>query len=760
VTTAMLTSPPPPPDCVLGAAFEYVESWTTGFEAEVRVRSWRGGARFELDFGAVGLPVIEVIHTWRAVLEEGGLTSHDHARQRGSQHNGGGDGAGSGGSAALVLVPEPRGKDAASYTAFRLTARSTSPMPAADVASDGNDKLPRPMLSCTVAQHPPPPPRTAQHASPGWSGSWSPPEQPAPPRVARASCASLELEWDEPETFGWSLEEYRVLLRRPGLPMKNAAEGLKATHTELTGLLASTTYTLFVQAKGPAGWSKPSEPTYGATEPALRLPARPWGAPKAAPAATATAQLRAKAAPSPQPYHELLHSASELAMCESGTMLSLPELRGGCSGDEWLTVEVQRADEPGVWLTAVKHALASDVWVAHAENERAKAGESPLDALTAVYARVVAHNSIGASAAGARSEAFVPHHSLSAAVHPPLAEATSSSSIIVHGSNHSTSSGRVLTCRVDDGVRFEVLLRHEGSTEWTTLLQIGEAGAPLPIQIGSVPCHGGCYVKLRALNIAGWRGFGHPSSKVLTPPPPAATPPDGARIELKMSAPLASPRAATASKLLLALASATSLDPAQLSVVEVCRSGVFVTMDVEAGRTAGRPRDGATVSDTLRKLVSSREALEHLPAGLKLDLRFGVRRQVLAEGVSLDAPDAIFSEQLLEGALGGGRLHPESKVRGLTLGLIGIILFCACCWPLLNIAVAQLQQWHANRAERQAALSQPTLLAASPQDDSDHGEGFDDIEHEDNGREAEDNRSCQCVKLNATTPARLLSMDF
>lgn len=65
--------------------------------------------------------------------------------------------------------------------------------------------------------------------------------------VARASCASLELEWDEPETFGWSLEEYRVLLRRPGLPMKNAAEGLKATHTELTGLLASTTYTLFVQ---------------------------------------------------------------------------------------------------------------------------------------------------------------------------------------------------------------------------------------------------------------------------------------------------------------------------------------------------------------------------------------------------------------------------------------------------------------------------------------------------------------------------------
>jgi hypothetical protein len=37
---AMLISPPPPPDCPLGARFEFLENWSRGFEAEVHVRSY------------------------------------------------------------------------------------------------------------------------------------------------------------------------------------------------------------------------------------------------------------------------------------------------------------------------------------------------------------------------------------------------------------------------------------------------------------------------------------------------------------------------------------------------------------------------------------------------------------------------------------------------------------------------------------------------------------------------------------------------
>jgi hypothetical protein len=139
-------------------------------------------------------------------------------------------------------------------------------------------------------------------------------------------------------------------------------------------------------------------------------------------------------------------------------------------------------------------------------------------------------------------------------------------------------------------------------------------------------------------------------------------------------------------------------------------------MDVEPSGT-GAPGGGAvgglTVADALSQLVGRRDALEQLPPHLLLDLSFGINRQVMAEGMAAEDPDAMFSEQLLEGARGGVGAPPTRwAARGRTLGLIALILLGACCWPLLNMALGQLQQWHAARVERRAAAErQKSFLA-------------------------------------------------
>ena len=754
VTAAMLISPPPPPNCILGADFAYVDSWGSGFEAEVSVRSWRGGARFVLDFGPLALPPLEVLSMWRAVLDPSaaaaaaGPSDLEHSGGPSAKHASAA--ASTAGTSVVVvrLVPEPEGKHDAAYASFKLTARFTG----AAVPAVAGSSLGRPTISCNIAHSPPPPPRPGQDAM-GQDASafasldstgWAPPEQPAAPRLVRSSCASLEVEWTAPAAHGHPIEEYRLLSSRPGIPMRTVGEGLTLTRKELTGLLASTTYTLAVQARGPAGWSRVSERMYASTEPAMRLPATPYGVPKPAGTAAAAAQLRPAVSASTGGGGSLAGSVDETS-CEPGVVLTLPELRGGCSGDEWLSVELQRATEPGVWRSAAKHAVTPDVWIN-------SIGTEPLDALTAVYARVVAHNSVGSSTAGARSEPILPHHAVSAAFHPPSVEPISSSSLLIWGplfgangegrqppprqadlashlpshllSHHTafntargggTGDGGP-PCRLDEAIRFEVLLRHEGSSTWQTLLQVGDEGAPLPIAVGSTYCHAGCYIKLRALNVRGWEGFSHPSAKVVTPKPPAAIPQNGARVELRMLAPLPPPRMASASQLLQALAQATSLAPSQLSIVEVCSLGLFVTMDVEPSGT-GAPGGGAvgglTVADALSQLVGRRDALEQLPPHLLLDLSFGINRQVMAEGMAAEDPDAMFSEQLLEGAPGGVGAPPTRwAARGRTLGLIALILLGACCWPLLNMALGQLQQWHAARVERRAAAErQKSFLA-------------------------------------------------
>lgn len=73
--------------------------------------------------------------------------------------------------------------------------------------------------------------------------------------------------------------------------------------------------------------------------------------------------------------------------------------------------------------------------------------------------------------------------------HPPLGAAV----LTAVAANHTTSgsrsgegrggAGQAAACDVDRAVRFEVLLRHEGSSEWTTLRQVPEGGEKLPIEV-------------------------------------------------------------------------------------------------------------------------------------------------------------------------------------------------------------------------------------------------------------------------------------
>ncbi|KAL3927437.1 MAG: hypothetical protein SGPRY_002822 [Prymnesium sp.] len=80
---------------------------------------------------------------------------------------------------------------------------------------------------------------------------WSPPAKVGRAEVVRSSCASVSLRWGEPESHGWSIEEYRVWAAREGRREGEGdveEQGLRAAHVELTGLLPGTMYEFRVQA--------------------------------------------------------------------------------------------------------------------------------------------------------------------------------------------------------------------------------------------------------------------------------------------------------------------------------------------------------------------------------------------------------------------------------------------------------------------------------------------------------------------------------
>jgi hypothetical protein len=580
VTTAMLTSPPPPPDCELGAAFSFVETWRTGFEAEVSVRSWRAGATFRLDFGTSGAPPLHVLNVVHAIVD----TPSAHApkpaagrelKSKTTAPSGTGAGGSASSSGGATLPPATRVVEvrllAGSFSSFRLTARFAD-----SGGSAGTEEVATPYLSCAIA-HPPPPPMTSttprSHLSMAMmqQGVVKPPARPAAPKLLKATCASVSITWTAPGSAGVPVQEYRVWASREGLPDALAKEGLREPRAELTGLLASTRYSIAVQARGPAGWSAIGVGTEASTQPALRTPAPPFDAPKPASAASALMHLKAQPAGAGGARRSLVQATvrgddggdgagdggaegegleegageSAVGACAAGLLLKLPTLRGGCSGDESLSVEARRADrrDGNAWTRVATRATSREeerdgslsargsCWHSPAcclgaracaaratcvpagvTSEEAYIDASALDAESAWTFRTLAHNAHGSSSAGPPSEALLPHHALSSGVRAPHVEVTGSSTLRIssalsRGADDDSSSTDGLSdsvrvaCDVDWHGQFEVLLRHDSSTEWQTLTQVPEAGARLPVEVGSALCGHGCYVRLRLRNV-------------------------------------------------------------------------------------------------------------------------------------------------------------------------------------------------------------------------------------------------------------------
>lgn len=136
------------------------------------------------------------------------------------------------------------------------------------------------------------------------------------------------------------------------------------------------------------------------------------------------------------------------------------------SGDQWLTIEWRDASGVGTWHSSPEQLLSESASLPSLLSP-------PHHAVVARVFRLVAHNEAGRSESGPRSEPMLPYHHFSSAVRPPVLSATSSSSFLLL-----PPLGRTDSCGVDQGLRFEVLMRREGSDRWQTLTQIAPQVRP------------------------------------------------------------------------------------------------------------------------------------------------------------------------------------------------------------------------------------------------------------------------------------------
>ena len=743
VTLAMTTSPPPPPECGLDASFAFVDSWKSGFEAEVTVRTWRAGTRFELDFSGSSRAV-QVLNTLHATIDAP-PTAETRPPPEVLAHALAGrqlkaKAMPSAPSAPAPLLPASPvvalRLQPGAFTSFRITARVEDTSGSSGSSSAGTDDLSPPRLRCTITYPPPPP----LHTPSGLATGGHPPGRVRAPLITKTTCASLALTWRPPDNpAGGSILEYRVWGSHGGQPSAVLKEGVREPKAELTGLLAGTVYGLSIQARGAGGWSAVGPEAAGSTEKAMRLPSAPYDAPKAAPAASAIANIKPELGGMSTDNGDVTDGEPA---CAAGVTLTLPALRGGCSGDEHVSVEMTRADgrDGSEWVSVASKVTSGEVHIAAAL----------LDPDAAYSFRTVAHNTIGTSPAGPQSEVLIAHHAISAGVHAPSVRATGSSTLLVTapdlrnaelGGAVDGGGASAAGCAVDGRGMFEVLLRHEASPEWQTLTQIPEEGARLPMEIGSAICVHGCFVRLRRLNVSGWNGYSHPSARVATPAAASAVAPGGARVDIKLASALQPPVSDGARALLRALAEAVGVPSSQISLVETSRTGGVVTFDVLADSVAAASGWEATkhaIDELLHKLVASPTVLGRLTP--PLDLRFGVRRQPDIDSYDPEDPfTSLRSTQLLAGASTGGRRWEgsdqsavEHSARRITFLIFAIVFGCACCWPVCSSAVEQLRDLCGGGGGAEAsggatpASARKGLLAGDDGEDDGEDGGEDD----------------------------------
>ena len=412
--------------------------------------------------------------------------------------------------------------------------------------------------------HPPlPPPDFYPRPPPSPPGITHVPEAPQGVRVSVATCGSISLKWTQPADTS-PVIAYEVLYKRPSQtepPVAFALNGPKTplpSTAELTGLSPATAYQLRVRAKTSGGWSPLSSALTATTAPPLRRPPTPNEAP------------------------------TLVASTCSGITLALPALRGGCSGDEGLNLEWREKSHADEGESAGWH-----VW----QDPSAKASGSPtasrevvmsgLSAHEAYEARIIAHNTHGASAAGPPSAAVVvaaspSDYAMVTAKAPHAAGVGAAAVVLSWGAPNDASAGGapVQSCRPQQ--RWEVLVqRHSvgggtrrelakssahanvasaavsstraksasssvqaaaqtptnavdaewATAEWATV-RSGLVGtsAVLP----SMRCPHGCRFKVHAINISGWDVYSAASAAVATPAEPPI-PAGAVRVELAAS---------------------------------------------------------------------------------------------------------------------------------------------------------------------------------------------------------------------------------
>ena len=355
----------------------------------------------------------------------------------------------------------------------------------------------------------PPPAAKPRHARP--PGALRSPEPPRDLRAEAVGCGSLPLHWTAPYDKGTPIDTYEVLYRRADEQQGGGdAEpshfdtGSSKPATELTGLSPSATYQLRVRAHNEGGWGLLSSTAVATTDAALHPPLAPLDAP------------------------------GMLGSTCSALTLRMPRLRGGCSGDEYHSLQ---------WREAAIGARAEEGWhtwrAADASTRVPSRGELTLQGLRAAAAyeaRVVAHNAKGSSAAGPPSPPFALGVSSKAMQAAPVAAATSAASVAV------AWPGCATDCRPEQAWEVLVQRRIEGGdalgeaggegagwAAWSTVAVV-RAGA---FEALSLRCAAGCRFRMHARNITGWSLYSNASAVVRTPAEPPI--PQGAlRLEVAM----------------------------------------------------------------------------------------------------------------------------------------------------------------------------------------------------------------------------------
>ena len=371
------------------------------------------------------------------------------------------------------------------------------------------------------------------------------PDPPTHIKPGESSCNSVTLSWSPAVDNGFVVTSYMVYYRR-----RETDDGdFQTTETPgrtvtIGGLSGGTTYFVKVRGVNSHGAGKFSS--------RVSVSTLSEGAP-----------LYASGAP----------KAIDSPDCHSIT-LTLPQLRGGCRGDSYLSVQSR------LWTGNEAHAGWVDTVERTAEP---KALISSLEPYATYEYRVVAHNADGeappsASSGPVMTDAFLLKPG------PPVVVASSSASFVIRLPDVAGS------CRPDLRWRIMVsmLIAGDPTVTWKTLTRdaTGKTYTAFPLRCPVA----GCMFKLQPLGLQGWTKESSPTAPIASLPLPALDA-ESTRVEIKL-------RKAQPDRDLLVmradlafdLTRALSVELSSVDVRDVFGGGMYIVIDLHPAEQAeGEP---------------------------------------------------------------------------------------------------------------------------------------------------------------------------